>query len=104
LIFKPEKIYRQVRTVAPDLIVYFGNLSWRSLGSFGYKDIYSFENDTGPDDANHAENGIWIYSRLGENLGGKELPRAQLMDFAPTVLDIFDLPIPADMQGKVIQH
>jgi predicted AlkP superfamily phosphohydrolase/phosphomutase len=104
LIFKPEKIYRQVRNVAPDLIVYFGNLSWRSLGSFGYKDIYSFENDTGPDDANHAENGIWIYSRLGENLGGKELPRAQLMDFAPTVLDIFDLPIPADMQGKVIQH
>jgi predicted AlkP superfamily phosphohydrolase/phosphomutase len=100
--FKPEEIYRTVRNVAPDLIVYFGNLSWRSVGSFGHGDIHTFENDTGPDDANHAENGVWIYSRLGEDLGGKQMPATQLMDFAPTILDIFGLPIPADMQGKVI--
>jgi predicted AlkP superfamily phosphohydrolase/phosphomutase len=104
VVFKPQEIYRQVRSVPPDLLVYFGNLSWRSVGSFGYDDVYTFENDTGPDDANHAQNGIWIYTRLGKNLGGKCLPRAQLMDFAPTVLDIFGLPIPADMQGTVMEH
>lgn len=102
-VFKPEEIYRRVNNVAPDLIVYFGNLSWRSVGSFGYEDIYTFENDTGPDDANHAQNGVWIYNRMGENLGGRRLPDTQLMDFAPTVLNIFDLPIPADMQGKIIK-
>ncbi|MCP4424999.1 MAG: phosphodiesterase [Chloroflexi bacterium] len=104
VVFKPEEIYQQVNNVAPDLLVYFGDLSWRSVGSFGYSDIYTFENDTGPDDANHAQNGVWIYTRLGENLGGKHLPDTQLMDFAPTVLDIFGLPIPADMQGQVIKH
>lgn len=103
VVFKPEEIYRQVNGVAPDLIVYFGDLSWRSVGSFGYNDIYTFENDTGPDDANHAQNGIWIYNRWGENLGGKQLPDVQLMDFAPTILDIFGLPIPADMQGHIIK-
>lgn len=102
--FKPEEIYKKVTNVAPDLIVYFGNLSWRSVGSFGHGDIYTFENDTGPDDANHAQNGIWIYSRLGEELGGKQLPDTQLMDFAPTVLDIYGLPVPPDMQGNVIPH
>jgi predicted AlkP superfamily phosphohydrolase/phosphomutase len=104
VVFKPEEIYRTVNNVAPDLIVYFGNLSWRSVGSFGHGDIHTFENDTGPDDANHAENGIWIYSRPGQDLGGRQLPDTQLMDFAPTVLDIFGLPIPADMQGRVIPH
>lgn len=102
VVFKPEEIYRTVTNVAPDLIVYFGNLSWRSVGSFGHGSIYTFENDTGPDDANHAENGVWIYARIGEDLGGKRLPQTQLMDFAPTVLDIFGLPIPADMQGHRI--
>ncbi len=103
-VFKPEEIYREVNNVAPDLLVYFGDLSWRSVGSFGHNGIYTFENDTGPDDANHAQNGVWIYTQLGKNLGGKQLPDTQLMDFAPTVLDIFGLPIPTDMQGRVIQH
>ncbi|UCG22716.1 MAG: alkaline phosphatase family protein [Chloroflexota bacterium] len=101
--FMPQKIYREVRGVAPDLLVYFDDLGWRSVGSFGHGDIYTFENDTGPDDANHAENGIYIYTPPEHNLGGQQLPHTQLMDFAPTVLDLFDLPVPADMQGKVIR-
>ncbi len=101
-VFKPQEIYREVRNVAPDLIVYFDNLGWRSVGSFGYNNIYTFENDTGPDDANHAVNGIYIYTPPERNLGGKVLPPTQLMDFAPTVLELFNLPIPGDMQGKVI--
>ena len=101
-VLKPQDIYREVRGVPPDLIVYFDNLGWRSVGSFGHPDIHTFENDTGPDDANHAQNGIWIHTPPEENLGGKALPPTQLMDFAPTVLDLFGLPIPPDMQGKVI--
>ncbi len=102
-VFKPQTIYREVRGVAPDLIVYFDDLGWRSVGSFGYEDIYTFENDTGPDDANHAVNGIWIYTPPKMNLGGIELPPAQLMDFAPTLLKLFDQPVPSDMQGKLIR-
>jgi predicted AlkP superfamily phosphohydrolase/phosphomutase len=102
-VFKPEQIYREVHGVAPDLIVYFDDLGWRSVGSFGFEGIHSFSNDTGPDDANHAENGIYIYMPPEANLGGRKLATTQLMDFAPTVLDLFGLPVPADMQGQVIR-
>jgi len=102
-VFKPQEIYRKVRGVAPDLLVYFDNLGWRSVGSLGHGDIYTLENDTGPDDANHAVNGIWIYTPPEMNLGGVTLPDTQLMDFTPTVLDIFGLPIPGDIQGNIIR-
>ena len=36
LVFKPEEIYHNVRNVAPDLIVHFGGLYWRSIGGVGY--------------------------------------------------------------------
>jgi predicted AlkP superfamily phosphohydrolase/phosphomutase len=103
-VFKPQDIYRVVRGVPPDLIVYFDNLGWRSVGSFGHGSIYTFENDTGPDDANHAENGIWIHTPPKRIPGGRALPPTQLMDFTPTVLDIFGLPIPNDIQGKIIKY
>src|SRR4029453_13424685 len=51
--FRPEELYPEVRGVAPDLIVYFGALRWRAVGSLGLEQgLYTFENDTGPDDAN----------------------------------------------------
>ena len=59
-VFKPEELYRNVNNIAPDLMVYFGDLHWRCVGSIGYGKHYTFENDTGPDDANHAEEGMFI--------------------------------------------
>jgi predicted AlkP superfamily phosphohydrolase/phosphomutase len=102
-VFKPQRIYRKVNGVAPDLIVYFGNLLWRSVGSLGHPEVWTFENDTGPDDANHAQQGILIYYDPNRKLGGRELSGVEIMDFAPTVLQHFGLPIPADMQGRTIQ-
>jgi predicted AlkP superfamily phosphohydrolase/phosphomutase len=101
-VFKPEEIYHAVNNVSPDLIVYFGDLAWRSVGSLGLESIYTFENDTGPDDANHAQQGMYILYDPAHDLGGRRLP-AQIMDVAPTVLHYMHEPIPADMQGKVIE-
>ena len=57
---KPQDVYPEVRGVAPDLIVYFGDLEWRSVGAVGNPSIYTYENDTGPDGANHDRDGIFI--------------------------------------------
>ncbi len=62
-VFRPAAIYRAIRGIPPDLLVYFDDLRWRSVGSVGYGAIHTFENDTGPDDANHAEDGLYIESR-----------------------------------------
>ncbi len=100
-VYKPQEIYRECNGVPPDMIVYFGDLSWRSVGSVGHDSIYTFENDIGPDDCNHAQYGIVIKydPELAEGTGGREVSGLQLMDLAPTILQQFDLPIPADMQG-----
>jgi len=97
--YKPQEIYCQVNNIAPDLIVYFGNLSWRSLGSLGTGTVHTFENDTGPDDANHAQEGLYIYynpRKASEGIG----PRRQLMDVAPTLLDLVGVDVPQDMRGS----
>ncbi|HEU5229437.1 MAG TPA: alkaline phosphatase family protein [Ktedonobacteraceae bacterium] len=101
-VFKPQAIYQQCNGVPPDLIVYFGDLLWRSVGTVGYNSIYTFENDTGPDDCNHAQYGMVIKQdpAIHGVPGGRELCGLQLMDMAPTILQQLDVPIPPDMQGK----
>jgi predicted AlkP superfamily phosphohydrolase/phosphomutase len=87
---KPEDIYRVQNGVAPDLIVIFGELRWRSVGSLGHDSIYTFENDTGPDEANHAEYGIFVmHNAPGQQTGRKE--GLHLWDVHSTILDLFDL-------------
>jgi predicted AlkP superfamily phosphohydrolase/phosphomutase len=102
VVFRPEEVYREVKNIPPDLIVYFGNLAWRSVGSVGFGQIYTFENDTGPDDANHAQDGVFIlYDPLDQR--GKVEKDLHLMDVGPTILERLGLPVPEDMRGKVIR-
>jgi predicted AlkP superfamily phosphohydrolase/phosphomutase len=102
VVFKPQELYREVRNVAPDLMVYLGNLRWRSVGAFGLPDIYTFENDTGPDDANHSQDGVFVLWDPHHNYGGRAMEGLELMDVAPTVLDLLNVPVPPDMQGRII--
>jgi predicted AlkP superfamily phosphohydrolase/phosphomutase len=102
-VFRPQDIYRQVNGIAPDLIVYFGDLLWRSVGTLGYDSVYTFDNDTGPDDCNHAQNGMFILADPRQrNARGREVEGVQLMDIAPTILRLFDVAVPGDMQGRAL--
>jgi predicted AlkP superfamily phosphohydrolase/phosphomutase len=97
--YKPDEIYREVNNIAPDLIVYFGNLSWRSVGSLGMNRIYTLENDTGPDDANHAQEGLYIFYDPHAASQGRGVIQ-HLMDVAPTILELLEVPVPHDMEGR----
>ncbi|MEA2632175.1 MAG: hypothetical protein QOE66_2394 [Chloroflexota bacterium] len=102
-VFKPEQLYRNLRGEAPpDLFVYFGNLRWRSVGTIGTGEIHTFENDTGPDDANHAQDGLVIVTGPGIGHRGP-VAGMQLMDITPTVLRLFGLQIPPDLQGHALE-
>ena len=100
-VFKPDALYPRVEGVAPDLIVHFGDLYWRSVGTIGGDEgIHTFDNDTGPDDANHAQHGLLILAGPGIERGE---PRGMhLLDVAPTVLDLLGLPVPAGMRGRAM--
>jgi len=58
-ILVPKDIYKDTKGFPPDLIVQFDKLSWRVLGSVGNSNLWIHENDTGPDDANHAMDGVF---------------------------------------------
>lgn len=100
--YRPEQIYRAVNGVAPDLVVIFGDLHWRSVGTIGNESLYTFDNDTGPDDANHAQQGLYIYSHSSADGGPAPRGRrdASLFDIAPTILKLLGRPIPPEMIGK----
>ncbi len=101
-VLKPESLYHTTKGIAPpDLFVYFGNLRWRSVGTVGTGQIHTFENDTGPDDANHAQDGMIILDGPGIPSEGP-VEGLEIRDLAPTVLRWFGIPIPDDFQGHVI--
>jgi len=99
LVFKPKDLYENVRNIAPDLIVHFGRLYWRSIGTVGHSAIHVQENDTGPDGCNHAQFGTFILAAPNLPLSG-EYEGARLLDIAPTLLDLGGYEIPETMQGR----
>jgi len=104
--FRPEDVYRTVNGVAPDLIVYFGDLDWRSVGTVGLGALYTFENDTGPDEANHDWHGIFILSTCGTGtqappLRGR-LDDVSIYDVAPTLLRCLGRPVPEGLAGRAL--
>ena len=85
--------------VAPDLIVHFGDLLWRSVGTIGGDEgVHTFENDTGPDDANHAQDGLFILAGAGIPAAGRV--DAHLLDIAPTVLELLGIERRRSMRGE----
>ncbi|MEA5466698.1 alkaline phosphatase family protein [Leptothoe sp. PORK10 BA2] len=98
----PQETYQKVRGMAPDLLVYFDWLAWRSVGSVGTGELYAKGNDTGPDDANHAQYGLMIFHDPQAPQGGQVLKNAQMYDILPTMLHRYGLNGPEDLRGKVL--
>jgi predicted AlkP superfamily phosphohydrolase/phosphomutase len=97
--YRPEALYGAVNGVPPDLLVYFGDLSWRSVGTVGLRRVHTFENDTGPDEANHDWEGIFI-CRDPRRPGRGSVEGLRLLDVGPTILSLFGLPVPAAAVGR----
>jgi len=101
-VYRPQDVYSGPYVwEAPDLIVYFDDLYWRAGGDVGNRSLYSFETEIGPDDAVHAEDGIFILRRPDRAPTGK-VSGVQIYDGAPTILALLGLPVPADMEGRII--
>jgi predicted AlkP superfamily phosphohydrolase/phosphomutase len=87
-VLKPQGEYPEVRGVAPDLLVYFGDLAWRSVGVVGSGSVYTYENDIGPDGANHDRNGVFVMKGAPGQPNGA-VDGLSLIDVGPTILSLF---------------
>ena len=96
---KPQDVYPEVRGVAPDLIVYFGDLAWRSVGSVGNRSIYTYENDTGPDGANHDRDGVFTMVGAPVQPSGR-VDGLNLVDVGPTILSLYGVEPPEGAVGR----
>jgi len=103
-VYSPEEIYPNGIGDYPDLTVYFDDLSWRSAGTLGYDSYYLPENDKGPDDAVHSHYGAFLYYDPKRKMGGTKIKDINLLDFAPTVLKVMGIPVPEDMEGKIVEE
>lgn len=99
----PGELYRAQRGIPPDLLVLFDDLACRSIGTTAGEGVFTTENDTGIDIANHSLDGVLVLHGAGADLpagaacaGGE----AELYDIAPTILDLLDLPVPESMIGR----
>lgn len=100
-VYRPEDLYPEIRGIPPDLIAIFGKLYWRSVGSVGLKTLWVHKNDTGPDDANHAQFGMFIAQGPGsEKIGKGEISGARIIDIGPTLLDFFGLTFEEERNGR----
>jgi predicted AlkP superfamily phosphohydrolase/phosphomutase len=99
-VFTPQQLYRRVRGIAPDLLLYVGDLAWRAIGQVGSGELYTLENDTGPDDANHAQHGLLIWYDPARPAHGQTRADLQIYDLLPSLLSRYGLTPPSGLRGR----
>jgi predicted AlkP superfamily phosphohydrolase/phosphomutase len=99
-VIKPNQYFDDLRGDYPDLMVYFDDLFWRSAGTLGWGTMFLAENDTGPDDAVHAQHGMYILRDPRDRVSIRR--DIDITDVAPTILKTMGLPVPPDMKGRPI--
>jgi len=87
LAYRPEEVYREVRGVAPDLIVHFGGLRWTAIGGVGHRAFHVRGEGAGLDGSSPARLGAFVLASPQLPPMG-EIQGAGLLDIAPTLLDL----------------
>ena len=102
-VIKPQDVYPKVRGVAPDLLVYFGDLEWRSVGMVNMEggDIFTYENDTGPDGAQpRQDRRVRAEQPPGPAHGQDRGPQPDRR--GPTLIKLYGLSEPEGVEGRSI--
>lgn len=87
---------------APDLHAYLGDLSWRVTQSVGNPTLWSAESEVGPDGATHDWHGVFaLFDPL--HPAERRVEGLHIADVCPTILRLFGIPPPDDLEGRAVQ-
>jgi predicted AlkP superfamily phosphohydrolase/phosphomutase len=103
-VFKREDLYHgRYLAQAPDLVYVINNFRCISLHSFHGDPVFQVKQLREDYSGTHRFEGIFIAK--GPSIKrGHRLQRAEIIDIAPTLLHIFEVPIPEEMDGKVLKE
>lgn len=101
----PRRVYARVSGLAPDLILYPGDLAWRALATVHAAEggpMFSRANDAGPDEANHDRHGVLIAAPAAGRLAeaGSEAVGASILDVLPSALAWLGVEPPPGLTGR----
>lgn len=106
-IWKREELYSgPYMDNAPDLLFYIDDGHIITESTYKIEDSASFFTEPVRGKtfvAHHALNGIFIAH--GQDIAeGKEIENLSIMDITPTILHMFGIPVPEDMDGRVLKE
>lgn len=98
-VYKREDIYNgEHLEKAPDMVIFLDNAFQGFDTTIGHDQMFMLG-----EGGEHTMQGIFL--ACGPNIKrGAEIKGARIYDIAPTILRIFDLPIPRDVDGKVLKE
>ena len=87
--------------LAPDLTVVLNDWRYRTIGLHDFTTHRLISPAFGPT-GDHRMEGVFIASGAAFRSGAALAPEANLLDIAPTVLHLLGVPVPEDMDGRVL--
>lgn len=113
-VYMGEEVYHgDCMDSAPDLLVIWRNHEYTSWPGYKDRDRALFESSLNHSDysdwsqlqkgGNHRPNGI-LFMKGGVIKRGFRIGSARILDLAPTILYLMGTPVPADMDGRVLEE
>ncbi len=100
-VYEREELYNGPHShLSPDLTVVLGDWNYRTIGLYDFTTNKVISPAFGPT-GDHRLEGVLIASGPAFSAGAKP-EGATLLDIAPTVLHLLGVPVPADMDGRVM--
>ena len=101
-VYERDELYEgpQAR-LAPDLTVVLGDWRYRTIGLHDFTTNKLISPAFGPT-GDHRMEGVFVATGPAFRPGASTGPDADLLDVAPTVLRLLGVPVPADMDGRVL--
>jgi len=101
-VYRPGTLYSSIQGVAPDLLALFSQAGWRTNALVGYGASWLSTRTAAMDSAYESPNGFLILYDPVNPGSGHVLEGATIYDIVPTLLALFDEPIPARSRGRVL--
>jgi len=100
-VYEREELYSGPHAhLAPDLTVVLGDWKYRTIGLYDFTTNQTISPAFGPT-GDHRMEGVFVASG-SPFLTGSQPDHATLLDIAPTILHLLGVPVPSDIDGRVL--